>query len=51
MRHIARPDATCPEFVGQHKLPVTAGTYLQVLLDETEVDYVALLSVSPVRSR
>ena len=31
------------EFVGQRDLTVTANTYTHVLVDEAEVDYVALL--------
>jgi integrase len=37
------PWARIAEFVGQRKLSVTADTYTHVLLDETEVDYAALL--------
>jgi integrase len=37
------PWARIAEFVGQRKLSVTADTYTHVLIDETEVDYAALL--------
>jgi hypothetical protein len=38
------------EFVGQRNLAVTATTYSHVLLDETEVDYAALLTERPRRA-
>jgi integrase len=38
------PWARIGEFVGQRNLAVTANTYSHVLLDETEVDYAALLA-------
>jgi integrase len=37
------PWARIGEFVGQRNLAVTANTYTHVLVDETELDYVALL--------
>jgi integrase len=37
------PWARIAEWVGQRKLSVTADTYTHVLVDETEVDYAALL--------
>jgi integrase len=37
------PWARIGEFVGQRNLSVTADTYTHVLVDETEVDYVALV--------
>jgi integrase len=38
------PWARIAEFVGQRKLSVTADTYSHVLIDESEVDYAALLA-------
>jgi hypothetical protein len=37
------PWARIAEFVGQRKLSVTADVYTHVLVDETELDYAALL--------
>ena len=37
------PWARIGEFVGQRNLAVTANTYTHVLLDETELDYAAML--------
>ena len=34
------------DFVGQRNLAVTANTYTRVLIDQTEVDYAALLALS-----
>lgn len=39
-----RPWARIGELVGQRNLAVTANTYTHVLVDETEIDYAALLS-------
>jgi hypothetical protein len=38
------PWARIGEHVGQHNLAVTANTYTHVLVDESEIDYGALLS-------
>ena len=38
------PWARIGEFVGQRNLAVTANTYTQVLLDESELDYAAMLA-------
>jgi integrase len=38
------PWARIGEFVGQRDLTVTANTYTHVLVDEAEVDYLALLA-------
>jgi hypothetical protein len=38
------PWARIREFVGQHDVTVTANTYTHVFVDETEIDYAALLA-------
>jgi len=41
-----QPWARIGELVGQRNLAVTANTYTHVLVDETEIDYAALLAPS-----
>jgi hypothetical protein len=43
------PWARIGEQVGQRNLAVTANTYSHVLLDETELDYAALLALTKGR--
>lgn len=38
------PWARIGELVGQRNLAVTANTYTHVLVDETEIDYAALVA-------
>ena len=42
--HLRVPWARIAEFVGQRDLTVTANTYTHVLVDETELNYAALLT-------